>query len=66
MSSLKSISLRFLKCSKILTISCFFSVFIGTILIVEMFNMSLNASASYRNSIKSMYGDCDAGIVLVR
>lgn len=62
MSSLKSISLRFLKCSKILTLSCFFSVFIGTILIVEMFNMSLNASASYRNSIKAMYGDCDAGI----
>lgn len=62
MSSLKSISLRFLKCSKILTISCFLSVFIGTILIVEMFNMSLNASASYRNSIKAMYGDCDAGI----
>ncbi|WP_312493590.1 hypothetical protein, partial [Anaerosporobacter sp.] len=24
--------------------------------------MSLNASASYRNSIKAMYGDCDAGI----
>lgn len=62
MSSLKSISLRFLKCSKILTISCFFSVFIGTILILEMFNLSLNASASYNNSIRLMYGDCDAGI----
>lgn len=62
MSNLRSISLRFLKRSKVLTISCFFSIFIGTILIIEMFNLSLNATSSYDREMRSLYGDCDMAV----
>ncbi|WP_310603743.1 ABC transporter permease [Anaerosporobacter sp.] len=62
MSDLKSISIRFLKRSKVLTVSCLLSVFIATVLIIEMFNLSMNATESYKQSVKAMYGDCDAGI----
>lgn len=62
MSNLRSISLRFLKRSKLLTISCFFSIFIGTILIIEMFNLSLNATSSYDREMRYLYGDCDLAV----
>lgn len=62
MSSLRSISLRLLSRSKLLTISCFFSVFIGTILIIQMFNLSLSAAGSYEKEMRYLYGDCDIAV----
>ncbi|WP_455717350.1 hypothetical protein [Anaerosporobacter sp.] len=62
MSNLRSISLRFLKRSKLLTLSCFFSIFIGTILIIEMFNLSQSATSSYDREMRSLYGDCDMAV----
>ena len=62
MLTIKSIGRRLLESNKLLTAYSFFSVLIGTILVVEMFNLSLSASLTYEKDMKAMYGDCDMGI----
>ncbi len=62
MLSVKSIGKRLLESNRLLTIYSFFSVLIGTVLIVEMFNLSLSASHTYEQDMKAMYGDCDMGV----
>lgn len=58
----KFIGKRLLKSNWLLTLYSFISVLIGTILLVEMFNLSLSATHAYENDMKALYGDCDMGV----
>lgn len=61
-SNIKFIGNRLLKSNWLLTLYSFISVLIGTILLVEMFNLSLSATHTYENDMKALYGDCDMGL----
>lgn len=58
----KGIGKRLLRRNGILTVSCLLSVVIGTMLMVEMFNLSFGATKAYEKEMKSLYGDCDVAI----
>ena len=60
--TIKFIGKRLLKSNRLLTMYSFFSVLIGTILIVAMFNLSLSATRNYEEDMKALYGDCDMGV----
>lgn len=60
--TIKFIGKRLLKSNWLLTLYSFFSVLIGTVLLVEMFNLSLSATHTYENDMKALYGDCDIGL----
>lgn len=60
--TIKFIGKRLLKSNWLLTLYSFFSVLIGTVLLVEMFNLSLSATRTYENDMKALYGDCDMGL----
>ena len=55
--TIKFIGKRLLKSNRLLTLYSFISVLIGTILLVEMFNLSLSATHTYENDMKALYGD---------
>lgn len=61
-TTIKFIGKRLLKSNWLLTLYSFISVLIGTILLVEMFNLSLSATRTYENDMKALYGDCDMGL----
>lgn len=62
MKNLKVISKRLLKRNPILTTSCLLSVLVGTMLIIEMFNLALCATKAYEKDMKALYGDCDVAV----
>lgn len=59
MKRLLGISVRFLRNSKVLTLSCIISICTATILIVLLSNYSISMKEGYKQNLRETYGDYD-------
>jgi putative ABC transport system permease protein len=59
MKRLLGISVQFLKRSKVLTLSCIFSVVTATVLILLLSNFSISMRQGYEKNTRETYGDYD-------